>query len=200
MIRPINIERKGTLGFFNETIFIPSKVIMASENDFRIVLNQNGKSIEEEVNFSNFRSGMSAYVPNLEIALKQMKYVLTNNERNLLKKEEKKGKEALFLKLWKDRDPTPKTDKNELMDEYYRRVRYADENFDGWKKGWESDRGMIYILFGPPDEIQRSNISVSNNTSLQIWKYYDINKQFVFRDENGFGDYRLDNPFFSSEF
>ena len=115
-------------------------------------------------------------------------------------KEAKKSKEALFLKLWKDRDPTPKTDTNELMDEYYRRVRYADENFDGWKKGWESDRGMIYILFGPPDEIQRSSVSISNNTSLQIWKYYDINKQFVFRDENGFGDYRLDDPFFSSEF
>ena len=195
-----NIERKDMLGFFNETIFIPSKVIMASENDFRIVLDQNGKSIEQKVNFSNFRSGMSAYAPNLEIALKQMKYVLTNTERNLLKKEAKKSKEALFLKLWKDRDPTPKTDTNELMDEYYRRVRYADENFDGWKKGWESDRGMIYILFGPPDEIQRSSVSVSNNTSLQIWKYYDINKQFVFRDENGFGEYRLDNPFFSGEF
>ena len=45
-------------------------------------------------------------------------------------------------------DPTPSTEHNELMEEYYRRVSYSNENFDGWKDGWETDRGMIYILFG----------------------------------------------------
>ena len=143
---------------------------------------------------------MSINVPNIDLAFKQMKYILNSNERNLIKKGEKKNRESLFLKLWKDRDPTPNTDFNELMDEYYRRVKYADENFDGWQKGWESDRGMIYILFGPPDEIQRSNISVSSNASLQIWTYLKANKQFIFRDENGFGDYRLDNPFLNIGF
>ena len=190
-------EEKGTQGFFNEIIFISSENLSGFKNDFKIVLKQNNKTIEEKVSFSNFKSGVSTYVPNIEIAIKQMKYILTNSERKLLKKESKKNKEALFLKLWEKRDPTPTTELNELMDEYYRRVKYADENFDGWRKGWESDRGMIYILFGPPDEIQRSNTSFSNNTAtVQIWSYYNVNKRFIFRDENGFGDYRLDSPFF----
>ena len=189
-------EEKGTQGFFNEIIFISSENLSGFKNDFKIVLKQNNKTIEEKISFSNFKSGVSTYVPNIEVAIKQMKYILTNSEKNLLKKESKKNKEKLFLKLWEKRDPTPTTESNELMDEYYRRVKYADENFDGWRKGWESDRGMIYILFGPPDEIQRSNTSFSNNTTVQIWSYYNVNKRFVFRDENGFGDYRLDSPFF----
>jgi len=91
-------------------------------------------------------------------------------------------------------DPTPETEHNELMDEYYKRVSYANENFDGWKDGWETDRGMIYILFGPPDQVERTNPSMSNSTLYQIWTYNRINKQFIFKDQNGFGDFRLDSP------
>ena len=194
------IQRKGVSGFFNETIFISSENISALKNDFKIVLEQNNRNDEQNIIFSKYKSGVSINVPNIDLAFKQMKYILNSNERNLIKKGEKKNREALFLTLWKDRDPTPNTDFNELMDEYYRRVKYADENFDGWQKGWESDRGMIYILFGPPDEIQRSNMSISSNASLQIWTYLKANKQFIFRDENGFGDYRLDNPFLNIGF
>ena len=60
--------------------------------------------------------------------------------------------------------------------------------------------GMIYILFGPPDEIQRSNPVTSNLNMLQVWHYYRLNKQFIFRDKNGFGDFRLDSPFFGDVF
>ena len=81
------------------------------------------------------------------------------------------------------------------MEEYYGRVWYANEHFDAWQPGWETDRGMIYILFGPPDEIQRTNPSTSNASLFQVWSYYKISKQFVFKDQNGFGDYHLDTPF-----
>ena len=72
---------------------------------------------------------------------------------------------------------------------------YVNEHFSGWEPGWETDRGMIYILFGPPDEIQRTNPAAGNSTVYQIWNYLKVSKQFVFRDQNGFGDYRLDTPF-----
>ena len=45
------------------------------------------------------------------------------------------------------------------------------------------------------DEIQRSNPTSMSNAVYQIWSYFNISKQFVFRDQNGFGDYRLDTPF-----
>ena len=115
----------------------------------------------------------------------------------------KKGKnlEDVFLGYWKARDPTPKTSLNELMEEYYIRVNYVNDYFNmSWKEGWETDFGMIYILFGPPDEIQRSNVSSSNSSAYQVWYYNRINKQFIFKDQNGFGDYRLDRPFLGSNY
>ena len=69
-----------------------------------------------------------------------------------------------------------------------------------WKEGWETDFGMIYILFGPPDQIQRSNPDGSNTSVYQVWYYNRINKQYVFKDQNGFGDYRLDSPFIGSNY
>ena len=165
------------------------------KNDFRIVLTQKKSTDEKKVSFITYKPGVSNFVHNIDLALKQMKYVMTNEERVSLKGQSKKNKEQIFYTLWKERDPTPTTEYNELMEEYYGRVRYTNEHFDAWQPGWETDRGMIYILFGPPDEIQRTNPSTSTASLYQVWSYYKISKQFVFRDQNGFGDYRLDTPF-----
>ena len=198
----------GDKGYFNEMIFIPATKFSALKNDFRIELLQGRKTTEKNSSFSRNKPGISNYVFDIDLALKQMKYILQNDERSMLKVKSKNDKEELFYLLWKDRDPTPDTDRNELMEEYYERVSYVNEHFDGWQPGWETDRGMIYILFGPPDEIQRTNSTSSNSsfwndgnsaTSLyQVWSYYTISKQFVFRDQNGFGDYRLNTPFFGA--
>ena len=198
----------GERGYFNETIFIPATKFSALKNDFRIELLQGKNKAEKRSSFTIYKPGISSYVFDIDIALKQMKYILRNDERSKLNVRSKEDKEELFYLLWKERDPTPQTERNELMEEYYERVSYVNEHFDGWQPGWETDRGMIYILFGPPDEIQRTNSSTSNsslwndgtniNSLYQIWSYYAISKQFVFRDQNGFGDYRLNTPFFGA--
>ena len=185
----------GEKGYFNENIFIASNMINSLKNDFRIVLTQKKRTDEKNVSFITYKPGVSNFVHNIDLALKQMKYIMTNEERVSLKGQSKKNKEQIFYTLWKKRDPTPGTEYNEIMEEYYSRVWYANEHFDAWQPGWETDRGMIYILFGPPDEIQRTNPSTSNASLFQVWSYYKISKQFVFRDQNGFGDYRLDTPF-----
>jgi len=182
-------------GFFNEYFFIPSNDINSLKNDFSIRLTQNSKNKQEKISFSKFISGISSYISNIDLAIKQMKYIIDNDKYDRFNKKFKKDKENLFYSLWKDMDPTPDTEHNELMEEYYKRVSYANENFDGWKDGWETDRGMIYILFGPPDRVERTNPSMSNSTLYQIWTYNGINKQFIFKDQNGFGDFRLDSPF-----
>ena len=185
----------GKLGFFSENIFIPSGKFNSIKNDFRILLEQGKEKDEEKISFTRFKPGFSGYVNDVEIAMKQMKYILSNDERKELKNNNKQNKEQLFYQIWKKRDPTPETEQNELMEEYFQRVEYVNEHFSGWQPGWETDRGKIYILFGPPDEIQRTNPSAGNSTIYQIWNYVKVNKQFVFRDQNGFGDYRLDTPF-----
>ena len=55
--------------------------------------------------------------------------------------------------FWYRRDPTPDTVENEFREEYFRRVMYANERFGGRIPGWKTDRGRIYIVYGPPDEI-----------------------------------------------
>ena len=185
----------GRSGYFSENIFIPSMKFNSIKNDFRILLTQGKKSDEQKISFSRYKPGFTGYVYDVEIAINQMKYILSNEERKELKTGLKKDKEKLFYQLWKRRDPTQSTEHNELMEEYYKRVEYVNEHFSGWQPGWETDRGMIYILFGPPDEIQRTNPAAGNSTVYQIWNYLKVSKQFVFRDQNGFGDYRLDTPF-----
>ena len=140
------------------------------------------------------------FIKNQELALEQMRrYLLNNEERSLLKKASKKEKETLFAKFWKDRDPTIETSSNELMDEFFFRINYANENFDSWQPGWETDRGKIYILFGPPDNIYRSQ-SFNTMRTIHRWDYLKINKQFIFVDQNGFGDFKLNSPFLGQIF
>jgi GWxTD domain-containing protein len=148
-----------------------------------------------------YKPGISGFVKNVENSFRQMKYILTNSERNSAKGKKGKDLENIFLEYWNKRDPTPDTSLNELMEEYYIRVNYVNEYFNmSWKEGWETDFGMIYILFGPPDQIQRSNTNSSNTSVYQVWYYNRINKEFVFKDQNGFGDYRLDRPFIGSNY
>ena len=190
----IKEKYKNDKGYFNEYFFIPSNDMNSLKNDFSIILTQNFKNKQKKISFSKFKSGISSYIKNIDLAIKQMKYIIDNDKYERSNKKFRKNKENLFYSLWKDMDPTPETEHNELMDEYYKRVSYANENFDGWKDGWETDRGMIYILFGPPDQVERTNPSMSNSTLYQIWTYNRINKQFIFKDQNGFGDFRLDSP------
>ena len=181
-------------GFFNEYFFIKSISLNALKNDFSIFLRQDKKTFQKNISFSKFKTGISSYITNIDLALKQMKYIIDDDHHGKSKRRLKKDKENHFYALWKKMDPTPRTEHNELMEEYYRRVSYSNENFDGWKDGWETDRGMIYILFGPPDQVERTNPSMANSTLYQVWSYYKINKQFVFKDQNGFGDFRLESP------
>jgi GWxTD domain-containing protein len=81
-------------------------------------------------------------------------YIITAEERaafNRLQTDEER--QMFILQFWLRRDRTPGTDENEVREEHYRRIAYANENFgSNGAPGWKTDRGMIYIKFGPPDE------------------------------------------------
>ncbi len=190
-----SIDRSGNKGYFNHMISIPGYLLNSLKNEFTVILYQNRKTIDKKISFTIYKPGVSSFISNIDLALRQMKYALTNKERNQLKGISKNERESMFYEFWKNRDPTPDTEYNELMEEYYERVYYSNEHFDAWQPGWETDRGMIYILFGPPDEIQRTNPSISTSSLYQVWSYYRLNQQFIFKDQNGFGDFRLETPF-----
>ena len=138
---------------------------------------------------------MLSSIKNVSTALDQMNYILSIEERKELRNLKGSEKEKFFKKVWAKRDPDVTTKENELMIEYYKRVAFAEENFSrGVSGGWKSDMGMIYILFGKPDDILKS-MNPQQSYNYEKWYYFQINEEFSFIDEFGFGDYRLRTPF-----
>lgn len=143
--------------------------------------------------------GMSLLIDDLDNAIEQIKYIASNRDIKKIRKAGKKEKKEKFIEFWKKLDPTPGTPENELMNEYYRRVRYANLHFSGFMEGWKTDMGMIFILFGPPNDIERHPFELDSKP-YEIWYYQEINRTFVFIDETGFGDYRLTEPYYENIF
>ena len=80
-------------------------------------------------------------------------YIITDEERTAWKRlSTDEEREQFIEQFWLRRDPTPDTVENEFKEEHYRRIAYANEHFASGIPGWKTDRGRIYITFGPPDE------------------------------------------------
>ena len=182
--------------YFEKRIIIPDEISQQGlRSKVDIILKQNGKQKKESVILSISRLGISSSIGNISQAIQNMRYILDDDEWKKLSKAKSDEQERLFIEYWMSRDPTPETKENELMDEYFSRINYSNVNFKTYTDGWKSDMGMIYVLFGPPDDLEVYNDPLSRMYQ-QRWHYYRINKFFDFVDENGFGDYKLTTPFF----
>ena len=176
-------------------ITVSTKDINRKDLKVQVSVNQKNSTKSRSLGFRFRNSFMPDSITNIDLALSQMNYILTSDERKELKKLKQSDKENFFKKAWARRDPKPDTKVNELMDEYYARVAFTEENFSrGTSGGWRSDMGMIFILFGKPDDIQR-HTSMQSNYSYETWYYFSIGQEFAFVDDYGFGDYRLRYPF-----
>ena len=136
-------------------------------------------------------------------------YIITEEERKAFKQfATDEEREQFVEQFWLRRDPTPDTVENEYKEEHYRRIAYANEHYASGIPGWKSDRGRIYITFGPPDEIdshpsggsyQRPSAEGGGETStypFEDWRYRyiegignDVNIEFV--DPTMTGEYRM---------
>ena len=81
-------------------------------------------------------------------------YIITDEERSaFMRLQTDEEREQFIENFWLRRDPSPDTVENEFREEHYRRIAYANEHFASGIPGWKTDRGRIYITYGPPDEI-----------------------------------------------
>src|SRR6202020_2857157 len=82
-------------------------------------------------------------------------YIISEEERKVFKTLQTDDERQTFIEnFWLRRDPTPDTEENEYREEHYRRIAYANDRFASGIPGWKTDRGRIYITYGPPDEIE----------------------------------------------
>ncbi|MBI2677972.1 MAG: GWxTD domain-containing protein [Candidatus Koribacter versatilis] len=136
-------------------------------------------------------------------------YIITGEELAAFKQLSNDEERDQFIEqFWLRRDPTPDTVENEYKEEHYRRIAYANEHYASGKQGWRTDRGRIYIVFGPPDEVdshpsggyyQRPMSEGGGSTStypFEIWRYrylenigQEIEIEFV--DKSVSGEYRM---------
>ncbi|MFZ0759724.1 MAG: GWxTD domain-containing protein [Candidatus Sulfotelmatobacter sp.] len=80
-------------------------------------------------------------------------WIITDQERAAFMQLTNDEERDNFIEaFWQRRDPTPDTEENEYKEEHYRRIAYANEHFAAGVPGWKTDRGRIYIMYGPPDE------------------------------------------------
>jgi GWxTD domain-containing protein len=85
----------------------------------------------------------------------EVPYIISDQERAaFLQLSTNEEREQFIEAFWQRRDPTPDTVENEFKEEHYRRIAYANEHFAAGVAGWRTDRGRIYIIWGPPDEIE----------------------------------------------
>jgi GWxTD domain-containing protein len=104
-----------------------------------------------------------------------------------------KAKQKFLFEFWRRRDPDPLTPGNEYKEEYLRRVEYAANNLSfGSREGWKTDRGRVYIVYGPSDEVEHFPSS-GESLPYEIWHYNNLQGGviFVFVDRTGMGDYDL---------
>jgi len=136
-------------------------------------------------------------------------YIIMDEERAaFLRLNTNEEREQFIEQFWLRRDPTPDTIENESKEEHYRRIAYANERFASGIPGWRTDRGRIYIMWGPADEIeshptggqyQRPYEEGGGSTStysFEKWRYRylegignDVILEFV--DASGSNEYRL---------
>ncbi len=136
-------------------------------------------------------------------------YIITDEERQAFKRLSTDEERQQFIEqFWLRRDPTPDTEENEYKEEHYRRIAYANERFASGIPGWKTDRGRIYITFGPPDEIEshpsggtyerpmEEGGGTTSTYPFEQWRYrwiegvgQDINIEFV--DPTMTGEYRM---------
>jgi len=136
-------------------------------------------------------------------------YIITDEERQAWKRLSTDDERQQFIEqFWLRRDPTPDTEENEYKEEHYRRIAYANERFASGIPGWKTDRGRIYIVYGPADEIEshpsggtyerpfEEGGGTTSTYPFEKWRYRyidgignDVNIEFV--DTTMSGEYHM---------
>ena len=138
-----------------------------------------------------------------------VRWIITDEELSAFKKLSNNAERDTFIEgFWQRRDPTPDTAENEYKEEHYRRIAYANEHYAAGMPGWRTDRGRIYIMYGPPTSVdshpmggpyQRSAEEGGGQTEtfpFEVWRYrylegigQEIEIEFV--DDCGCGSYEM---------
>jgi GWxTD domain-containing protein len=146
---------------------------------------------QSTITFRTVWPNMPFSLRDVDLALDALRFIVTPEQLDSLKDGSFEERRDHLENFWKLRDKTPGTAKNELMAEYYRRVDHAVRSFGTLRvpDGSRTDRGRIYVLYGPPTRMDRTLDPVAG--FQETWIYEKLGKKFVFKDQSKSGNYVL---------
>jgi len=136
-------------------------------------------------------------------------YIITPDERNaFLQLETNEEREQFIEQFWLRRSSNPDLPDNDFKEEHYRRIAYANEHFASGIPGWKTDRGRLYIMWGPADEVESHPTGGTYDRPMEEgggststypwetwrWRYLEgIGENVIveFVDPSGSGEYHL---------
>lgn len=194
----VNISKLPT-GSYNLTLALydslANEIAMATKKIY--VFNANiVDTVATKYSDNEFLSSEFAMMSEEEIdeAYAQAKYIASKvEEKQWDNLKDLDGRRNFLFNFWRNRDADPATTVNEFKREYYKRIEYAYQAYSSFqRKGWQTDRGRVHIVYGRPSEINRFP-SQLDTKPYEVWNYDDIEGgvEFVFGDISGFGDYKL---------
>jgi GWxTD domain-containing protein len=148
---------------------------------------------------SQARARLNQIDPSYQWLSQDVAYIISDEERKAFTQLHTQEEQTMFVEqFWLRRDPTPGTPENEYKTEHYRRIAFVNEHFSTpTLAGWRTDRGRIYIQYGPPDEMESHPAGNGTETSpFEQWRYRYIdgvgqNIIIEFVDKGRTGEYRM---------
>ena len=189
--KKVNLN-KGTTQIFNS---IDSLNLNLGNYFLKVsLLDSSGKILSYSIkSFVSRWFGVPNSITDLDKAIDEMVYIANPEDISYINDAPNQMEKAKrFVAYWAKYDKNPSDAYNPVFNEYYNRVEMANANFTTYSlEGWRSDRGMVFIILGSPDNIERHPFEYYAKP-YEVWQYYNLNRSFLFVDNTGFGDYRLD--------
>jgi len=156
--------------------------VVIGEKHFRI---QSADSREVEEAKDYFSETEKQYYDRIE-------YIASDKELSEYKALSDTGKIEFLKRFWLRRDPNRVTPENEAIQVFIERINYAEDNFSSpFKQGYYTDRGRIYIKYGPPETIERHPFKIDFDP-YEVWEYFSYGGyRFIFSDFTGDGEFFL---------
>src|SRR5437588_2996400 len=136
-------------------------------------------------------------------------YIISPDERTaFLQLDTNEEREQFIEQFWLRRNGNPDLPDNDFKEEHYRRIAYANEHYASGIPGWKTDRGRMYIMWGPPDEIDSHPTGGTYDRPMEEgggststypwetwrWRYLEgIGENIIleFVDPSGSGEYHM---------
>ncbi len=131
----------------------------------------------------------------LDRAAEPLEYIADGRELRAYRGASVEAKRRFLTEFWRQRDQDPSTIRNELREEFYGKIEYADSTFrergSGTTPGWKTDRGRVYARYGAPDEVLDRERR-GRTLPYMVWRYTRMRDTwYIFSDRSGLGSYKL---------